>query len=198
MYRWTIGRDLRSRLLEQSVGNESSLFDSETVYDTGGMPKVTFEIPKPMLLTPKQIQVELSKTESLGRFVRAEIADPAIQQRRTTNFDSLAPSPLEIDWSGFKEWPSKQNSRTHARALYNFAFNYHESAFDAKKAALLKTMTDTKRHYVVEDPSALAKFTRRHDLWVQTKKSAGLIWISKNNLQVVQGTLSQESNNAID
>ena len=109
MYGWAMGRDHVSRQLEQYLGNESSLFDAKALYDLPGMPTITFEILKPKLLTPEQIQAELRMTESWGRHLRGDVSEST---RESLTVVDPTRDHLEIDWSGFKDWLFEQYSRS--------------------------------------------------------------------------------------
>ena len=103
-----------------------------------------------------------------------------------------------IDWALFKTWLDAQYSHSHAGTVYNFATQYYEAAFDASKAAQLKTMTTDKRRYVMNSLSAISKFTGNYNVWQDVRKQAGLKWQSTDKMRIVRALLSQESNGAID
>ncbi|MHB1868887.1 MAG: site-specific integrase [Nitrososphaerales archaeon] len=162
------------------------------------MPTVTFEIPKPQLLSKAQIEAEIRIREAYIEIVNG-IVDRAIPAKQTTaSVNALTTTPSDIDWARFSDWLDKQYSRSHAKAIFSFALKYYQAAFDTAKAAELKTMTLNKQHYVMEALSAFSKYSGTYDRWQAVKKATGLKWSTKNAAQIVQGILSQESSDAID
>ncbi len=124
MYVGACGRD---DPLSVSVQNSiNTNFVHKKLADLPALPTVSFEIPKPVLMTPEQIETQLRLTESWGRVVRG-FADPAIPSRQQRPSTFVAP-PSEIDWTSFKSWLAKKYSRGHSHDIYNTALKYHECA----------------------------------------------------------------------
>ena len=196
MYEWAIGRNNSPDITPQI--SDTIALGVRTCDSLFPLPTFTFLISKPKLLSPEEIQIELRETESWGRAVGVESSNPIVRAQLLGNLDHNVANRSEADWSKFQEWLEKQYSHSHARAIFSFAIKYHEAAFDTAKAAELRTMSQNKAHYVMEALAAYAKYVGRYDRWIEVKKAAGLKWSTKNAVQIVQGILSQESNNAID
>jgi hypothetical protein len=73
MYDWTMGHCVLPKIFYQNSIN--TILTPETLAGSSKLAIVKFDIPKPSLLTPEQIQSELRMTESWGRYVRGDISN---------------------------------------------------------------------------------------------------------------------------